>query len=303
MSKAPLHALQGFVSAARARNLSRAADGLHLTVSALSHQMRALEERLGRRLLVRGPRGITLTSEGERLFEAVAPQLDAIERALKPYRARSQDALTLSMMPRVASAWLVPRLPRFVAAHPDLQLNIQSTVELVDFERDGVDAALRFGPGAWPGLEAEHLFDEWIQPVASPELLQRVGWEADGELSRLPLLGSAGGRWAAWFEAFGGSPPRRYVAHFDDSETLLRAALEGLGVALAPLMLAQPMLDQGKLLPLVGRRQRSDYAHYLVYPQRAEPGAALRAFRAWVKEEARKYAARNDAADRAQGRK
>ena len=297
MSKAPLHALQGFVSAARTRNLSRAAETMNLTVSALSHQMRALEERLGLTLLVRGPRGISLTAEGERLFEAVAPQLDAIERALKPARVRNQDALTLTMMPRVASAWLVPRLPRFVAAHPYLQLNIQSTVELVDFERDGVDAALRFGPGTWPGLQAEHLFDEWIQPVASPELIERVGWTGAGELAELPLLGASGGRWAAWFAQFGGDPPRRYVANFTDSEALLRAAMEGLGVALAPLMLSGPMLEQGKLVPLLEQRQRSNFAHYLVYPARANQGTALRAFRTWVKEEAREYQAQEAAAE------
>jgi len=139
--------------------------------------------------------------------------------------------------------------------------------------------------------------------VASPELLERLGWSGAGELAELPLLGASGGRWAAWFAQFGGDPPRRYVANFTDSEALLRAAMEGLGVALAPLMLSRPMLEQGKLVPLLELRQRSNFAHYLVYPARANQGAALRAFRDWVKQEAREYEAQDAAPEPARSRK
>ena len=167
MSRAALSALHAFVLAARLRNLSRAADQLHLTVSALSHQIRALEERLGRRLFQRGPRGVVPTDDGLRLLDAIGTHLDGIERALRAYECRRDGALTLSMMGTFASSWLMPRLPHFVAQHPELELNLQSSAAVVDFERDAIDAALRFGPGSWPGLRAEFLFEEWISPVAS----------------------------------------------------------------------------------------------------------------------------------------
>ena len=173
MSKVPLHVLPGFVAAARMLNLSRAAASLHVTVSALSHQMRGLEELLGQRLFDRGPRGLRLTPAGERLFGQVAPHLDAISAALAPQPARSPHALTLSVMPTVASSWLIPRLPSFTAQHPEVELSLQSTSDLVDFDREEVDAALRFGPGGWPGLRAHLLFEEWVVPVCSPELLRR----------------------------------------------------------------------------------------------------------------------------------
>src|SRR6185295_1243065 len=123
MSRIPLHPLQGFLVAARLGNLSRAADSLNLTVSALSHQIRALEERLNQRLFVRGPRGITLTADGERLYAAVAGPFDALELALRPCSSRRDDVLTLSLLPSLASSWLVPRLSTFLALHPQLEIN------------------------------------------------------------------------------------------------------------------------------------------------------------------------------------
>src|SRR5512133_592999 len=132
MRRPPLHALQGFVAAARGGNLTRAADAMHLTVSALSHQIRGLEEHVGQRLFTRTPRGVALTADGQQLYDRVAPHFDALEQALHPYRARRQDVLTISLMPSFASSWLLPRLPRFLAAHPQLEINLQSTTDLVD---------------------------------------------------------------------------------------------------------------------------------------------------------------------------
>src|SRR3954452_1562165 len=152
MSKVALHALPGFVATARLGSLSRAAASLHLTVSALSHQMRGLEDQLRRRLFERRPRGLVLTDAGERLFAAVAPHYDILEAALRPDRERGGQALTVSVMPSVASSWLLPRLAGFVAEHPEIDLSVHSSVELVDFDRDAVDAAMRFGPGGWPGV-------------------------------------------------------------------------------------------------------------------------------------------------------
>ena len=167
MNRPPLHALIGFAAAARSGNLTRAAESLHLTVSALSHQIRTLEERLGVRLFERGPRGVRPTPDGERLLERIAPHLDALEHALRPFSPRRDEVLTISLMASMASAWLVPRLGGFLAEHPQLEVNLLSSSALVDFEREpGIDAALRSGRGRWPGLIVEHLFDETLAPVA-----------------------------------------------------------------------------------------------------------------------------------------
>jgi len=297
MSRIPLHPLQGFLTAARLRNLSRAAESLHLTVSALSHQIRALEERLGQRLFARGPRGITLTADGERLHDAVAVHFDAIERALRPGTARRDDVLTLSLLPSLASSWLVPRLPQFLAKHPQLEINLQSSVELVDFGRDAaVDAALRYGAGHWPGLTAVHLFDDWITPVASPALIAaHRGPDKAFDLSRYPVLGDSGGRWVEWCAKFGGTAPTRYVAMFDDTETLHRAATAGMGVAMGRMTLARPLIEAGLLTTLSPHRLKSEFAHFLVYPARSDAHKGLAAFREWLRVQARQYAATNDA--------
>src|SRR5580765_2802904 len=191
MSRLPLHALPGFIAAARTGNLTRAADGLHLTVSALSHQIKTLETRLNRTLFVRGARGITLTEDGRRLLERIGPHYDGIESALHPYAARHDDILTVSVTPSVTSAWLVPRLGRFLANHPELELSVLSASALIDFARDShIDVALRIGKGQWPGLQVELLMDEWLVPVASPELIARHGGLPTPEtLREWPLLG------------------------------------------------------------------------------------------------------------------
>lgn len=291
MSRPPLHALPGFIATARSGNVSRAAESLHLTVSALSHQIRGLEERVGLRLFVRGARGVRLTEDGRSLFERIAPHFDAIEQALMPCRVRRDDALTLTLIPSFASAWLVPRLPRFLAAHPQLEISLQSNVSVVDLQREtSIDAGVRFGPGHWPGVEALHLFDDWTTPTASPELIARLGRPTLETLGGFPLLGAPGGRWSQWFERFGGTLPARFVATFDDSENLHRAAAEGLGIALGRMTLARPLIDAGRLLTLFDARLKAEYAHYLVYPPRSRNHAGLAAFREWLLEEARLHA-------------
>ncbi|RYZ71850.1 MAG: LysR family transcriptional regulator, partial [Lysobacteraceae bacterium] len=233
MSRPPLDQIDAFVIAARLGNLTRAAEAMHLTVSALSHRMRLLEQRVGHPLLARGPRGVALTPQGQRLYDAVAEPIDAIEHAVRRLGARTDNLLTLSLIPSMATAWLVPRLPGFLSRHPELGLSLQASTHVVDFEREPVDAALRLGAGQWPGVTAEFLFEEWITPVASPDFIARHGKPTLAAIPSLPLLGDPAGRWRDWFAAFGGQAPTRYAAQFDDTETLHQAAAQGLGIALA----------------------------------------------------------------------
>ncbi|MBA2079789.1 LysR substrate-binding domain-containing protein [Rhodanobacter sp. PCA2] len=291
MSKLSLDLLQQFVLVARHGKLSRAAEQAHLTVSALSHQMRQLEERLGRRLLERGPRGVSLTAEGCRLLDAVGGHFDGIEHALSRYRERHHDALTLSAHAGVVSSWLVPRLPRLVAAHPELELNLQSSSTLVQFDREPVDAAVRYGRGEWPGLRSERLFGEWVAPVAAPALLARMGDADPHDLAQWPLLGDPDppNFWRSWFEHFGGTPPRRYVANFDNLEAVRHAALEGLGVAMGRMVMSRSLIDAGRLVVLGERYLPVSHAYWLVYPPRSEQHRGLQVFREWLLAEADDY--------------
>lgn len=297
MSRPPLHALQGFVAAAQAGSLSRAAESMHLTVSALSHQMRTLEDRLGYRLLERRPRGVTPTPEGQRLLDQIAPHLQAIAQALRPYSARRDDVLTLSITPTMASAWLVPRLGDFMHAHPTIELNLLSSERLVDFARDThVDVAMRVGHGSWPGTIAEPLLDEWLVPMASPALIARMRKQKRTRLSQWPLLGDPDGEWERWFELAGEAPPARYVAVIDDSESHHRAAVDGVGVALGRVTRARWLLDSGQLVALSEHRLRTPWRHYLVYPQRSAEHRGFLAFREWVRRQAAEHTRHTTAA-------
>lgn len=293
MSRVPLSLLQQFVQVARLGNLSRAADQANLTVSALSHQMRQLEDRLERRLFERGPRGVTLTVEGCSLLEAVGEHFDGIEHALSRYRQRRHESLTLSTSPGMISSWLMPRLPRLLAAHPELELNLQSSFELVNFAREPVDVALRYGKGQWPGVHSERLFGEWLAPVAAPELVQRMQGADPFDLTAWPLLGdpNPNNRWNDWFAHYGGTPPSRYVAHVDTVEALRHAALEGLGVALGRMVTSKSLIDAGRLVVLGDRylRVAEPEAYYLVYPPRSEDHRGMSTFREWLLGEADAY--------------
>jgi len=290
MGRAPLNALQIFVAAARAQNLTRAAEGLHLTVSALSHQIRLLEQRIDCVLFVRGPRGLTLTAEGQRLLKNVGPHLDAIDDALKPLCARSGNALSLSAMPSMTTSWLLPRLPGFVAKHPEVELNLHSAIELVDFADGRYDAALRYGAGQWPNVTVELLLEEWLTPVASPALLGSHKRLRPGALGKLPLLGPED-VWREWFAMHGGTQPTRYAASFSDDESRQRAAVEGLGVALGRTTMVRPLIETGQLVVLVPEQVKADRAHYLVYPERSRKHTGFWAFREWLLDEAARFAA------------
>lgn len=294
MGKLPLGLLQQFVQVARQGNLSRAAAQANLTVSALSHQMRQLEERLERRLFERGPRGVKLTVDGCSLLEAVGEHLDGIEHALSHYQKRRDETLTLSASPGIMSGWLVPRLPRLVATHPELELNLQSGSALVNFEREPVDAALRYGRGQWAGLHSERLFGEWIAPVAAPALVARMAGADPNDLSQWPLLGdpNPSSRWKDWFAKVGGTVPLRYVAHFDSFEAQRHAALEGLGVGMGRMVMSKSLIDAGRLQVLGHRYMPVEDAYWLVYPARSKDHPGLQVFREWLLVEADDYCRR-----------
>ncbi|MEO8001822.1 MAG: LysR substrate-binding domain-containing protein [Arenimonas sp.] len=283
MSKPALQWISGFIHTARTGNMTRAAEQLNVTVSALSHQMRRLEERLGRRLMERGPRGIQLTTEGQNLYLQLDPHYHAIEQLLSPHTGSQGDRLTVSALASMANAWLLPKLGDFVRQHPDIQFNLDSSARMVDFEKEfQIDAAIRFGAGSWPGLEAHFLFDEWISPAASPALIKQLGPIKVNELHKYPLIDDPFGRWKRWCSHFDLPLPKKFVANFNEAEGAHRAAAEGVGIVLARHILAAPLIETGRLRYIGKLKMPAGYQYYLVFPERSKNHRGLIHFKQWL---------------------
>lgn len=266
-------------------SLTRAADELAVTQSAVSRQVRELEVDLGVALFERQGRKLRLTAEG-RSFAQVADE--AIERltehAVALRARRASPIVTLATVPSIAARWLAPRLADFVASHPDIDLRIASSPQLLDLEADGIDAAIRYGRGDWRGVCAVRLAGEELLPVCSPDYAERHALGAPADLRRLKLLeGNLPDRWRDWLEAAGVST--RGIEHglvFDDANALLRAAEDGLGVALGRSLLVAPDLDSGRLVAPFGLRIPATYAYWFVLPERREADARLARVRDWL---------------------
>lgn len=281
----PLPALRVFESAARHGNFSRAAEELHLTHSAISHQMKSLERALGVTLFRRGRRGVSLTQQGA-AFAAVMH--DALERIARGVAAlRGPRALTISVLPAFATHWLIPRLADFQTRHPSIDVNIRANQQLVDFTQDDVDLAVRYGPGTWPGLTATKLLDEDVFAVCSPRFAAARLPRNLTELAAAALLHSPTQPWESWFRALGADPPpRRRGPSFSEASLVQRAAIDGLGIALARSVLVQPDLDAGRLVRVLPHSVPAEFAYYLVRPENAEISPNLAALCEWLQTQA-----------------
>jgi LysR family glycine cleavage system transcriptional activator len=284
----PLAALRTFEAAARHQNFSRAANELHLTHGAISHQIKALERELGVALFHRKNRGVQLTEPGRTLAATVRHAMDRIVRGIEEVRGRPQRALTVSVLPAFATHWLIPRLADFDSRHPDIDINIRASPLLTDFASEDVDLAVRYGGGKWPGVRAVRLADEHVFPVCSPRFNDGRLPKTLGQLAKSRLLHTPLQPWDQWFEALGvAAPPARRGMTFAETDILLRAAIAGLGIALSRRLLAQPELDAGRLVRPVPHAVRADRSYYIVYPDQIEPSPRLLVFRDWLLEQAR----------------
>jgi LysR family glycine cleavage system transcriptional activator len=291
----PLNALRAFEAAARHLSFTRAAAELHVTQTAISHQIKGLEERLGVRLFRRLPRGLLLTEEAQRYLPPVRDAFDRIAAATAQLAAAgSSGSLTVSVLPSFAAKWLVPRLGRFRAAHPDLDLRISASSQLVDFARDDVDVGIRMGRGRYPGLRVDRLFGESMVPVCAPELLSGPHpLRRPEDLRHHVLLHDDDHTgWRLWLELAGveevdaGRGPV-----FTDSAMVVQAAAEGQGIALARSVLAAGDLAAGRLVRPFEVSVPHDLAYYLVSPEATAEQPRIRAFRAWLLAEASGQAA------------
>jgi DNA-binding transcriptional LysR family regulator len=281
-----LPALAAFESAARHQNFAHAAEELHLTASAVSHHVRKLESRLGVALFQRHARGVALTAEGRRLAVAASTALSdlgAVLGGLKPARG-APERLRVSTLHSITYTWLMPRLPRFLAAHPDVRLTIDTEPALTRFDEGGPDLALRHGPGHWAGLTAHYVMDDELFPVASASLPGVEAVLTPADIARLPLIGDLARQgWPDWFRAVGvhgATLDERHV--FSDSTDALMAAVHGLGAALARRRIVAPYLADGRLQRLPGPALTARWGYYLVHPSHRRLRPAARAFIDWL---------------------
>lgn len=282
----PMQALRAFEAAAREKSLTRAASALHVTHGAISHQIKALEDDLGVRLVERAGRGIRLTDEGERFAARVRAAFGELSAGVQELAERANPRrLRVSVTPSFAARWLLPRIGRFTKAHPDLDLDISANLSVVDLARDDVDFAIRYGMGHWPGVVAEFLSDDCFFPACSPTIAGGVP-KTPADLARYPLLRADDEYWTPWFRAAGVdlAEPERGTS-FNDSSHLLQAAIEGQGVCLARRTLIGNDLRNKVLLKLFDVEVPAPRGFYLVYLPRMRESQKLARFRDWLQAE------------------
>jgi LysR family glycine cleavage system transcriptional activator len=286
----PLRSLRVLEAAVRHENYTHAGAELGLTHGAVSHQIHALEAALGVRLFERAGRRMRATDQGRQLAYDVSLALDSLSGAVERLRGGdATHAITVSVLPSFAAAWLVARLGGFLERHPGIELRLESTTALADFRNDGVDVAIRYGVGDYPGLECKKLFDDELFPTMSPGLRRSERVRVPADLARLPLLRIRQQPWAAWFAAADVDLPEpRRGPVFNDSELALQAAIQGQGVVLARGSLAAGKLRSGTLVAPFRQRVASPQTCYLVYPLRNADKPAVCLFRDWLLEELHK---------------
>jgi LysR family glycine cleavage system transcriptional activator len=293
-----LQTLKAFDAAARHLNFTRAAAELNVTPAAISHQIKELEDQIGVVLFQRSSRAMQLTRPGEILKRAVSDSLESLNHALQRIRQLEVPTqLRVTASPSIAAKWLVPRIDRFLAGNPGADVRIDVSQAALDFEREDVDVAIRFGRGHYPGLRVEKIFGETVFPVCSPALLQgrkpirqprdllqhtliHLDWEAQDAVWP---------NWRMWMLAAGVTDfDETRGLHFKQTSLAMEAAINGQGVALGELTIAAVDLASGRLvkpfeLSLKGPPQ---FAYYLVSRDDANERPMITSFREWLMAEA-----------------
>lgn len=286
----PPNTLKAFDAASRHGSFSKAAVELHVTHGAVSRQVQQLEEFLGCELFHRLPRGLQLTARGREFAFGVQAAFDQIRDAVEAVRVdHERHIITVSTLASLAARWLVPRLHRFQNAHPELEIRLSTSPQLTNFDRDGIDLAIRYGRGRWPGVAALRLFTPVEFPVCAPKLLTGAHpLRTPQDLKYTSLLHDTTHRhWQQWLELAG---VRGVDAHegmvVEDMNVLIQAAIEGQGVALASEPLVQAELAAGRLVKPFDIDLPVELAFYAVYPKSRGQDPSVQALVEWLQQEA-----------------
>jgi len=289
----PMPNLLAFEAVARRRSFALAAAELHLTASAISHQIARLETHLAIRLFERSAHGVRLSPAGEQYLSRVSGALSAIAAATDDLRQGVSNSLYVHCTPSLATEWLMPRLRLFAEAHPDISLNLSAAHTHSDFALGQADLDIRYGVPQWPDLVVAPLFEERIVPLASAAFIRKHRLKRADQLLGVPLIQSNVSvvQWSDWFAAFSDKrAPDRFTLRFDRAHMSLDAAAQGLGVALESTTTGARLLAEGKLRPVLGMDKSCRVkAHFVVYPARHAKRAPVEAFLSWLHGEASRH--------------
>lgn len=279
----PLNGLRAFEASARHLSFTRAAIELCVTQAAVSQQVKGLEKRLGVALFQRLPRGLKITAEGEALLPTVTSSFDQMATTLDRIEAgQVRELLFLGVVGTFAVGWLLPRLQAFQKRHPFIDVRVSTNNNRVDMAAEGLDFAIRFGQGSWHGTDAFRLFDAPLSPLCTPKLAETL--KAPADLMEATLLRSyRADEWSSWFAAAGVTPAAQVNAGivFDTSLGMMEAALQGLGVALAPPSMFSRHLASGAVVqPFPVTISLGSY--WLTRLQSKQPTPAMQVFSDWL---------------------
>ncbi|WP_455823552.1 LysR substrate-binding domain-containing protein [Pseudomonas graminis] len=292
MKLPPLAALRAFEALARLGKVNLAAVELHVTHSAVSHQIRSLEEYLDIALVTRSGRALVLTDEGRIYAYQIRQALGEIAGVTEKLLAKTRHPqLTLSVLPSFAMYWLLPRLHDFTSAHPQLRLKVESTMEFASFEEGLVDCAIRFGHGQWSDVHCETLMNDSLLVVAAPDFNNGALPTTAQAILEQPLL-HASESWPTWLSAAGveGQRPQASL-EFTDSTLMLEAVRLGHGVALTRRSIAHSLIQRAELVKLTTIEPAHSSRYYLVWPAGSNRSAQLTALHNWLKAQVVAYQA------------
>jgi LysR family transcriptional regulator, glycine cleavage system transcriptional activator len=282
-----LNGLRAFEAAARHMSFTRAAEELNVTQTAVSHQIRRLEEQLGMTLFIRQNRALLLTREAQDYLPSIRSAFEDLRRATAKLRRTDQEGrLTVTTTASLATKWLVSRVAAFQDANPGIEVRITTSTHLVDFQREEVDMAVRYGHGNWPGSRAHWLMAEHIFPVCSPELVNTGPLHKPEDLAHHTLLHTTVSRedWQLWLTAAGlpASIATRRGMTFDQGFMAIQAAMEGLGVALGRFHLVEADIAAGRLVAPFDTVLPQDAGYYVVAPEATADTPKIARFRDWL---------------------
>ncbi len=292
-----LSALRAFEAAARHLSFAKAADELHVTPAAISHRIKALEAELGVRLFRRLNRAVLLTEAAQRCLPGIRDGFERLAQAMESVRAgQRRGMVTVSVAPSLAAKWLVPRLDRFRARHPDIEVRIDASSQIVDLEAEGIDVGIRYGTGRYPGLKVDRLFAEEVTPVCAPALLKGPRGLRKPEDLRWHTLLHAG--WSTPSEVIPDWRMWLLAAHvegvdwtkgpsYGDYYLAFQAAIEGQGVALASPIVVATDLAAGRLAQPFELAVSGGFAYYVVTPRASADAPKVAAFRDWLMAESK----------------
>ena len=284
--------LLAFDSAARHGSFTRSASELNVTQSAISRQIRQLEDLLGVRLFERVRQHVVLTDAGKVYLESVGQILESLSIATTELMSsgNGQEVFNLAVLPTFATRWLLPRLPEFIQAHPSVVFHFSNRLEPFDLNKEPFDAALHYGSNFWDGAVTHHLLDEEMVPVSSPQFRQENRLTHPEQLLGAILLhqSTRPNAWSEWFRTMGIESRTTFRGpRFEQFGMIAQAAISGLGVALVPEFFVEKELASGELVRLFDQLLHSKDAYYLAVPETKAALPLIQAFTTWIVERAR----------------